>query len=231
MPSDAYLELYDPSVWGETHDSFFGMQGRAKGAFEISSFKFGVSAKEDDETKKKGGSKAGQGGTGGGAGGTGGTGGHAAGGRSAAKQEEPTLETFTITKYIDKASPDLFLACLQKDPFPERDRKEKWAYLTVRESGEAERKPYLVIEFQGIRVKNFQWDIKPGDAEAAEDFETVEFSFETVLIKYSRQEPGGAHQVVKIKGWNRMAKEGEDPTDVQELDFELIAGNIPLQQN
>ena len=52
MPSDAYMELSDPAVWGETRDTYFGEEGRNWGAFEIFKFEFGVSAKEKDKDKK-----------------------------------------------------------------------------------------------------------------------------------------------------------------------------------
>ena len=116
MPSsDTYMELSDPSVWGETYDSQFGMgpEGRRLGAFEVATFKFGVSAAADDDAAK--------GGTPGGAA-SGGRAGAASGGRATAPSggrttaaiKEPTLQNITISKFIDKASPDLFLACCKK---------------------------------------------------------------------------------------------------------------------
>jgi hypothetical protein len=51
--------------------------------------------------------------------------------------------------------------------------------------------------------------------------ETLEFDFETVLIKYSRQDLTGLHRVVKIKGWNRQ----KNNTDVEELDTRLGQGS------
>src|SRR5215813_10890849 len=115
MPADAYMELSDPAVWGETYDQQFGMgkHGRQLGAFEISSFKFSVHCKEDDDddkSKSKHETKV-----------------HSH--KTTSAISEPTIKTFTITKYIDKASPDLFLACLKKNLI-------KWAIITVLETGE-----------------------------------------------------------------------------------------------
>lgn len=203
MPSDAYMELSDPSVWGETYDAQFGMQGRALGAFEISKFDFDISAK-DDEKKKQGTATQP---TSGGGGATPTT--------PQAKHEEATIDSFKIVKYIDKSSPDLFLACLKKS-------KINWAIVSIRESGEEPRKPYLVVEFQNLEVQSFNWALSPGDPEASDSVETVEFKFEKVVIKYSRQDLSGAHRVVKIKGWDR---EKNVPFQ-EEVDTSLIQGEV-----
>jgi type VI secretion system Hcp family effector len=199
--SDAYMELSDPSVWGETLDEQFGMEGphaRKLGAFEISSFKFGVSGTPPDKGGKPGAAPQAAAATG--------------GAKASAANEEPTIGTFTVTKFIDKGSPDLFLACMKKDQI-------KWGIISVRETGEVSRKPYLVMEFTKLTVDSFTWDMNPGDSEGAATMETVEFSFQTILIKYSKQEKGGAHQVVKMKGWNRELHNEQ----VSELDSELQA--------
>ena len=203
--SDAYMELSDPDVWGETYDAQFGMgpQGRKLGAFEIASFSFGVTPDHADAAAR------------------------GTGGKTAAKahdSEAPKARPASdgthhdgkihrYSKYIDKGSPDLFLACLKKDQI-------QWAIISIRESGEAQRKPFLVLEFTKVTVDSFQWDLNPGDAEGAATMETVEFSFQTVLIKYSRQEKGGEHVVVKMKGWNRETH----TSDVAEIDPRLGAG-------
>ena len=192
--SDAYMELSDPAVWGETYDAQFGMEGRGLGAFEIASFKFGVSAAADDDAEDAGGKKKAK----------------ASGGKAAAAIKEPTLDGFTISKYIDKSSPDLFLACCKKS-------KIHWGIISIRETGEENRNPYLVIEFTDLHVSSLSWDINPGDPEGAATMETVEFDFKTVLIKYSRQDLTGEHRVVKMKGWNR----DHHKDDVSELDTRL----------
>jgi type VI protein secretion system component Hcp len=202
MPqSDAFLELSDPGVWGETYDQQFGEQGRNLGAFEISKFDFGVSCSDDsDDSQGKAGSNAKPGAHGK-------PGGASKAGTPAAKIKEPTLQNFKISKYVDKGSPDLFLCCMKKTPI-------KWGILTVRESGEPDRKPYLILEFRNLRVMSFTWSLTPGDSgDDASQMETVEFDYETILIKYIRQEKEGVHRAMKAKGWNR--KEHND--SVQEL--------------
>jgi len=186
--SDAYMELSDPNVWGETYDSYFGMSGRALGAFEISKFSFDIASKSDDTTDPTGKKTPAN---------TPST----TMGRTTAAIAEPTIKTFSISKFIDKASPDLFLACCKKTLI-------QWCIISIRETGELTtdkgvRKPYLVIEFQNLHVASFKWDMSPGDSEEAPSQETIDFDFETILIKYSRQDRTGEHVPVKIKGWNR----------------------------
>jgi type VI protein secretion system component Hcp len=207
--SDAYMELSDPDVWGETYDHQFGMGegGRKLGAFEIASFSFGVSAEKDDKDASKGTPKPGT--TGAPASGT-----NASTTKGTASIAEPTVGKFTIKKYIDKSSPDLFVTCLKKKTI-------KWGIISVRETGEENRSPYLVLEFTNLTVDSFHWDLNPGDPESAAETETVDFSFETILIKYSRQERSGSHQVVKIKGWNRNSHNDS----VDEIDTGLQAGH------
>jgi type VI secretion system Hcp family effector len=172
-------------VWGETYDAQFGEEGRNLGASEVSTFKFGVASKADDPATAKPGATPGARPTA-----------TPSTGQTAAAIKEPTLQNFTITKYIDKGSPDLFLACCKKTLIA-------WGILTIRESGEEERKPYLQIEFQNLHVVSFNWELNPGDVESASQMETVEFDYQTVLIKYLRQERSGRHEAVKMKGWNR----------------------------
>ncbi|HWY87018.1 MAG TPA: type VI secretion system tube protein Hcp [Gemmataceae bacterium] len=204
--SDAYMELSDPDVWGETYDAQFGMgpQGRKLGAFEIASFSFGVTPDEEAAGGTKAKAKpapAAPGST-----------------KGTASIAEPTVGKFTIKKYVDKASPDLFLTCLKKKTI-------KWGIITVRETGEEQRKPYLVLEFTDLTVDSFHWDMNPGDPESSAETETVDFSFQTILIKYSRQEKSGAHQVVKMKGWNRNTHNDS----VDELDTGSHAGQASEQ--
>lgn len=190
MPSsDAYMELSDPAVWGETYDEQFGMgpKGRKLGAFEISSFKFNIHCKEDADDAG-GGPKPKQPTT------------TVTSHKTTSAISEPTIKTFTITKYIDKASPDLFLACLKKNLI-------KWAIISVRETGEVERKPYLILEFRKLHVTSFDWNLTPGESgESIASMETLEFEFQTMLIKYSRQAGTGIHVPVSMKGWNRQTQ-------------------------
>jgi type VI secretion system Hcp family effector len=197
------MELSDPAVWGETYDEQFGMgpKGRKLGAFEIFKFDFSVSAKDDDADADKSDSKA-----------VGGT----ARGKAAAKHSEATLDTFSIAKYIDKASPDLFLACCKKNMI-------EWGIISVRETGDPSRKPFLILEFQNLKVTGFKWSLDPGaDAQSAAQEEEVTFNFETILIKYARQQSTGEHSTVKIKGFNRMYPD----RPVTEIPWDTLAAQV-----
>jgi type VI secretion system Hcp family effector len=202
MPqSDAYMEISDPETWGETRDEQFGMgpKGRQQGAFEITSFSFSVTSnREDDDDEKKKHHHHDQ---------------HhhdhhSHGDKKTAKHSQPEVKSFSINKWIDKGSPDLFLACC-------RQLRMDWAKIFLRETGEKNRMPWLILEFQGVYVDSLKWNLSPGTGgEEAKDQETVEFSFETILIKYCRQKLTGGHHAPKIKGWNRM----EHNSKVDELE-------------
>jgi type VI protein secretion system component Hcp len=197
MPSDAFMEVSDPNVWGETFDQTFeGHQdapsGRHAGAFEISSFNFeGSSVVDHDEpvssTQK---SKP--------------TAGALASGGGAAVQAQTTLKQFTVNKWIDAASPDLFLAHVNQT-------KLSWAVITLREQGE-HRRPWLILEFRNLYVDEFTWNVEPGvSVEEAKAQEVVKFSFGAILFKYAPQKPTGGHEPMSVKHWNREHPDQDVP--------------------
>src|SRR5262249_41957293 len=100
-------------------------------------------------------------------------------------KDEGKTGRITITKPIDKCSPRLFQASVTK-------YENKWAVISIRESGR-DRKPWLVIELQKVTVGGFRWDVNPGDAEGASHFESVDFDFHKILIKYTGQDQTGIH--------------------------------------
>jgi len=208
MPSDAFMELSDPLVWGETTDDQYGPTGRNLGAFEIFSFDFSATAnREDDDgsgSKRNDRSDPKRGGV-------------PVSGQAGAAVSQPVVKQFTITKYIDKASADLFLNCCKSTC---KDYKPiDWAIISIREMGEVKHKPYLILEFTNLTVDAFSWKLSPGAAaDSAAQEETVTFSFETILVKYSRQERSGEHTKVKIKGFNRKHPDQEVP----ELESEAL---------
>lgn len=199
MASDAFMELSDPETWGESIDAQFGEAGRGYGAFEIAQFSFGTMDKDTDDDdsddgKSQHGSKS-----------------HPAkhghksssSGSSSSKNKEHTIKEFTIQKPIDKGSLDIFLACLEK-------KRIKWATIFMREVGDVSQQPWLMLEFRGVFVESFEWNLSPGvSGEEAKSQETVKFTFETILIKYSRQTLTGGHSSVKIKGWNTLTNDRE----------------------
>jgi type VI secretion system Hcp family effector len=198
--SDAFMEISDPDVWGESYDAQFKKRGL--GAFEISKFSFDVSDTVATKSTTTPGAQQKPGAQ------------PPPAAKSADKHKQPDISKVTITKFIDKASPDLFLACLKKTPM-------KWAVISIRESGETGGMPWLIIEFQDVTIVGFKWDMTPGEEkEGAAAQETIEFDFKTILIKYSRQGREGQHHPIKMKGWRRAEHDEEvGDTNVSQLDW------------
>jgi type VI secretion system secreted protein Hcp len=187
MPADAYMELSDPDTWGETSDQQFSEKGRDWGAFQISSLDFNVTSNREDSDDAKSTTDP-----------------KATAGLGAAVHAHPTVRQFTVKKWIDKSSADLFeLCCKQK--------KVDFARIFLRETGDVRRQPWLWLEFTGVYVDTFSWNLDPNvTGQDAKDQETVQFSFETIVIKYSQQDRTGEHKAVKIKGWDRIANQPYD---------------------
>jgi type VI secretion system Hcp family effector len=213
MASDAFMELSDPETWGESIDAQFGMAGagRKKGAFEITSFSMSTEDRsddddDDDDKTSKHGSKHHTSHK------------HHSGGKGSqtANSKEHTIKKFTVKKPVDKGSLDLFLACLEK-------KRMAWANVFMREVGDADKQPWLWLEFQGVFVDKLDWSLASGAAgDEAKEQETVDFTFESILIKYSRQSTSGKHEAVKIKGWNTLRN------DRQTQELEASVGGVVL---
>ena len=212
MASDAYMELQDPAVWGETLDEQFGLTGRASGpsrflALNLPLPRIGRTTRtpRPQSPPPPAPSRARTAGS----------------GVGSAALTQPVVKSFTIKKFIDKASPDLMVACC-KAGMPDA-KKIAWAIISFRETGDIPessagsapppRIPFLIIEFQGLWVESFAWSMTPGaESTSASQEETVTFSFETILIKYARQELTGTHTPVKINSFNRVdPKKDVDP--------------------
>ena len=194
MASDAYMEISTGSVWGETFDKLFGEeQGRGMGAFEISSISFSADSNRRDP------SETGQGQTGTGPQPLAGIRAWIAASRGGTNPQlkESRVNNVTIRKPIDKASPDLFLACVDQTPID-------WGVISLREAGDTSNKPWLIIEFSLMVIDNFSWDIDPdASGDQPKTFETITFAFETIVIKYNPQDQMGLHQTpFAPKGWN-----------------------------
>ncbi len=209
MPGDAFMEVSHPDVWGEQMDEQFDAMKKL-GGFEISNFQFTENWDPDPPSDTEG--MPNQGGQQGGFG-SGGRGLRSRGirgpnraptsqaGRSntagSTNQESP-VKVFSIQKAIDKASPDLFLICCRK-------LEMDWAIVSLREAGEMSgaRKAFLVFEFSGLQITSFGWTISPGAAEdAANQEESITFSFKKILIKYRQQDASGGHEPPLIKGFD-----------------------------
>jgi type VI secretion system Hcp family effector len=194
MPSDAFMEVSDPNVWGETFDqSFEGHQdaqsGRHVGAFEISYFGFEANTEDEEDDSSSSTSS------------TSSTNNSAP---QAAGHAKTNLKYITVHKWIDAASPDLFVAHVNHT-------KLLWAVITLREQG-GNREPWLILEFRNLFVDEFNWEVDPGvSVEEAKNQETVKFRFGAILIKYAAQKPTGGHERLKVQHWNREHPDQDVP--------------------
>jgi len=207
------MELETRDVIGETSDDRFGMDdpqiARKQGAFEISSLTLSTATGGDDTgdlLRKAIGQKDGNQGSNRRSTSTPGS----------SKQKEISLDTFTIKKAIDSASPILFRLCCQQKPID-------WAVISLREAGEEDnpdtgvkRKPWMILEFHDLHVDKFGWELSPAaSGDDIKEQESVDFSFTKVLFKYFGQEKEGTHSAPLIIGWDQASKESDVPDDLK----------------
>ena len=201
MASDAYMELETRDLIGETRDETFGMESakaRSQGAFEIASFGFSATSNRQDPTDLAAKAANGKGAT------------KTSGAPAAAGPAQTTITSVTIKKSVDASSAGLFQLCCKQELI-------NWAVITLREQGN-DRKPWLILEFTKVYLDSFQWEVTPGGGgEEAKEFETLVFSFGTILIKYNAQRTSGVHEPINIKGWNR---ELHQPNPIEDLGSE-----------
>ena len=188
MPSDAFIEVAPMDIWGESGDETYG--GKTDyGMFEIFSMSFDTGHKDVDTsqgiTVTDAGKKLKVNAPGMNKGGTG-----------TANDPDTRRGEMTVEKGIDYASPDLFRYCCSK-------KLMKWAILYVREAGEENKNPWLIVELQNVNVSQFTWTLEPGgDAESANRAERVTFQFDTMLIRYYQQQATGTHKPMRTGSWN-----------------------------
>jgi type VI protein secretion system component Hcp len=182
MPLDGFLELKRggaAAVEGECRDATFSV----KKAMAIKSFEFGSetssskSDEEGDEDEDSGKIKPPQ---------------------KKSSSAHPNEFKFSVTKDVDAASPQLFVAYCQHaaaiaKPFDT-------AIVTLRKAQGSERMIYLVMEFSGVFVSSYSINGASGDKLPEE---TLEFTFQnSVRYRYYPQTSAG-HGAANIKGWNK----------------------------
>lgn len=109
---------------------------------------------------------------------------------------ETTVSELTISKYVDKASPNLMKYCLNAKSLPE-------VVLTARKRGE---KPidYIKIKMKSAVVVNVTASAN-GDA----PMETISIAFEKVEVEYTPQKSDGSADGAVSMKWNiKENKEG-----------------------
>ena len=113
---------------------------------------------------------------------------HTGGGAGAGKCN---VQDLSFTKYIDKASPDLMLACCNGKHFPK-------ATLTVRKAGENPLE-YLLITVEELIVTSVSTGGSGGEDRLTEN---VTLNFARVKVNYKEQTPTGGVGDKPEMGWN-----------------------------
>lgn len=178
---DAYLELLNggqPAVTGECLDAVFSK----KKAMQLTSFTLssqvdltgGKPEREDEEAEEIY--------------------------QPPGPQKTPSknLFTFTITKEIDNATPDLLLGFCQR--WATQNVTWELARVTVRKAGGGlPAIDYLIYEFTNVYVRS--WTLENQDADDLPE-EEVEFAFDTCRMQYYPQSASGVRKSMKEGGWD-----------------------------
>ncbi len=115
---------------------------------------------------------------------------HQGGGGGAGKV---SIQDISITKWIDKSSPNLMMACSNGKHFPE-------AKLTVRKAGGESPIEYLIITLKEVLVSSVSTGGSGGEDRLTEN---VSLNFAQVLVDYQPQKADGAKDGGPVKyGWN-----------------------------
>lgn len=101
------------------------------------------------------------------------------------------VHDLSFTKYIDKSSPDLMLACCNGKHFPD-------AKLTVRKAGENPLE-YLIIVMQDVMVAGITTGGSGGEDRLTEN---VRLNFAKVKVDYTEQVAGGGAGAKPKMGWD-----------------------------
>ena len=105
------------------------------------------------------------------------------------------VQDLSITKYVDKATCDLFKACMGGDHFGD-------AVLTVQKVAGSKAKPipYLVITMKDVMVTS----VSTGGHGGGDDrlTESVTLNFAAVEMKYQKQKPDGTAEKGGQMSWN-----------------------------
>lgn len=116
---------------------------------------------------------------------------HVGGGSGAGKVN---VQDLSLTKYIDKSSPELMLNCCNGKHIPK-------ATLTVRKAGE---KPleYLIITMEEVMITSVSTGGSGGEDRLTEN---VTLNFAKVKVNYTEQTPTGGAGAKPQMGWDIAA--------------------------
>jgi type VI secretion system secreted protein Hcp len=116
---------------------------------------------------------------------------HLGGGAGAGKVN---VQDLSFTKYIDKSSPDLMLACCNGKHFPE-------ATLTVRKAGEHPLE-YMIVKLTDLLITSVSTGGSGGEDRLTEN---VTLNFAKVNVEYTEQSTTGGAGAKPKMGWDIAA--------------------------
>jgi len=115
---------------------------------------------------------------------------HVGGGGGAGKV---SIQDISLTKWIDKSSPNLMMACSSGKHYPE-------AKLAIRKAGGEDPVEYLIITLKEVLVSSISTGGSGGEDRLTEN---VTLNFGQVQVDYQPQKQDGSKDGGPIKyGWN-----------------------------
>lgn len=104
-----------------------------------------------------------------------------------------SIQNLSITKALDKSTPNLLMACSSGKHYPE-------AVLTVRKAGGTNPVEYMIIRLQEVLVAAYNTQANTGNEVLAE---TVALNFARVEVIYQPQKEDGSKEGGTVRyGWN-----------------------------
>ncbi|EQM71290.1 hypothetical protein L682_06620 [Aquipseudomonas alcaligenes OT 69] len=115
---------------------------------------------------------------------------HQGGGGGAGKV---SVQDLSLTKYVDKSSPNLMMACSSGKHYPE-------AKLTIRKAGGESPVEYLIITMSEVLISSVSTGGSGGEDRLTEN---ISLNFAQVKVDYQPQKADGAKDGGPVKyGWN-----------------------------
>jgi type VI secretion system secreted protein Hcp len=117
------------------------------------------------------------------------------------------LNPFKVGKWTDNCSPSLFKACCCGGHYNQ-------AFIVVRKAGAKSKDggqglEYLKFEFRAVFVTNIEWS---GESEDELPSENVTFTYGSMSITYTPQNPDGSPGTPNPQMWNQVTNDGDDMT-------------------
>ncbi len=103
------------------------------------------------------------------------------------------MQDLSFTKYVDKSTPNLMMACSSGKHYPQ-------ATLAVRKAGGESQIEYMIITLKEVMISSVSTGGSSHDDRLSE---TITLNFAQVLVDYQPQKADGAKDGGQVKyGWN-----------------------------